>query len=199
MSELKVDVKMIDDGYAIRADTRGGVAGGTWLRPSAFGADAVRVARERAAEYRAIGDALESQSKLIAGLERAYETCGVPSNEAGLRAVLAHLHEIGRLAPIDGPVLDTAQWEDVRLAFDKLDEPESWARWQDVPAGVLYRSAAGPSAAPLTGLTLTFVNNADGRRWIQKRSGVRRLSDSKEERMKRLAPFVRVEADGDHE
>ncbi|MFF1531511.1 hypothetical protein, partial [Cellulomonas sp. NPDC058312] len=72
--------------------------------------------------------------------------------------------------------------------------PESWATWGDVPTGVLYRSAADGPAAPAMGLTLTFVNHADGKRWVQRRDGRRHLSDSNEARMQRLAPFVRAGA-----
>jgi hypothetical protein len=72
-------------------------------------------------------------------------------------------------------------------------EPESWATWQEVPANVLYRSAAEGPEAPIMGLNLTFMNSAFGKRWVHWRDGRHHLSDSNEARMRCLAPFVRAE------
>lgn len=103
-------------GSIVRADTPDSEGGGTWLRPSVY-RDPVRVAREYAAEYTAIAEALEAHGKLIGALEHAYETCGQASNEAGIRAILAHLDGLGLLGrpvPEGGKVLTAQQLEDIR-------------------------------------------------------------------------------------
>jgi hypothetical protein len=98
------------------------------------------------------------------------------------RAALVKLDADGRLLPVG-----------FRAVGIEPAGPESWAAWQDVPEGVRYRSAAEGPEAPIMGRNLTFMNHADGKRWVHRRDNRHHLSDSNEARMQRLAPFVRAE------
>jgi hypothetical protein len=83
-------------------------------------------------------------------------------------AALAKLDADGRLRP---PVVDA----------EVADEPETWATWQEVPAGVMYRAQSGVGNwVNDLGIRLATID------W--------KASTYTDADMRHFAPFVRVEA-----